>query len=437
MGREAFGASKEGWPVDLPDVRTRSLRRGSNLPHVADFNASVVLGAVRRAPEGIARTEISEQTGLTVQTVSNITRRLLSEGLLVEGGRVTGSPGKPRTLLRINAPGRFAIGMHVDPAVLTYVLLNLDGTVIAKSRVRNPSDISHEELVEVSSSEVESLISSSGIERSRITGLGIASPGPIDTRLGIVVDPPHLKGWKRVHLRQDLQEATGLPVILDKDVTAAAVAERWAGAATESADFLFLYLGTGLGMGMVINDIVVRGSSGNAGDIGHIITGQGTTVCTCGQRGCHGQAECVGVICSPVTLVSQAIERGIMAPSPSLPAGEALTRFPELCDLASRGSAEAKAILDHAALRLGESLSQVCNLMDPELVVVGGPAWTPAADHYLPRLRQSVQSQSVAGDIHQLRLVGTSIGDDVAAVGAGCLVLDSIYSARPDSLMVS
>jgi predicted NBD/HSP70 family sugar kinase len=147
-------------------------------------------------------------------------------------------------------------------------------------------------------------------------------------------------------------------VILDKDVTAAAVAERWAGAAAESADFLFLYLGTGLGMGMVINDIVVRGSSGNAGDIGHIITGQGTTVCTCGQRGCHGQAECVGVICSPVTLVSQAIERGIMAPSPSLPAGEALTRF-------------------------------------PELVVVGGPAWTPAADHYLPRLRQSVQSQSV------------------------------------------
>jgi predicted NBD/HSP70 family sugar kinase len=75
--------------------------------------------------------------------------------------------------------------------------------------------------------------------------------------------------------------------------------------------------------------------------------------------------------------------------------------------------------------------------MDPELVVVGGPAWTPAADHYLPRLRQSVQSQSVAGDIHQLRLVGTRIGDDVAAVGAGCLVLDSIYSARPDSLMVS
>lgn len=423
--------------MNLPATRARSLRRGSNLPQVADFNASVILGAVRRAREGIARTEISEQTGLTAQTVSNITRRLLSEELLIEGERVTGSPGKPRTLLRINASGRFAIGMHVDPAVLTYVLLNFDGTVIRQSRIYNPSDIRHEELVDLSRAEIESLISASGIERSRITGLGIASPGPIDTKLGIVVDPPHLKGWNRVHLRKELQDTTGLPVILDKDVTAAAVAERWAGAATESADFLFLYLGTGLGMGMVINDIVVRGFSGNAGDIGHIITGQGTSACSCGQRGCHGQVGCVGVICSPISLVSQAIERGIMAPSPSLPAGEALTRFPELCDLASQGSAEAKAILDYAAVRLGESLSQVCNLMDPELVVVGGPAWTPAADHYLTPLRQSLESQSVARDIHPLRLVGTSIGDDVAAVGAGCLVLDSIYSARPDSLMVS
>lgn len=422
--------------MTISNTHPVSLRRGSNLPHIADFNSSVVLGAVRRSPDGISRAELSAQTGLTAQTVSNITRRLLNEKLLTEGERVTGAPGKPRTLLRINSSGRHSIGMHIDPAVLTYVLLDLSGHVIAQTRIHNPTEITYDDLRRISTTTVERLSSTPGLDRSTIMGLGIASPGPIDLRHGTVVAPPHLKGWHSVNLRHDLEKSTGLPVVLDKDVTAAAIAERWAGAAAHSTNFLFLYLGTGLGVGMVINDMVVRGSSGNAGDIGHIITGTDARPCKCGQHGCGGQPGCVGAACRPHTLVSLAIERGLLQPTPTLPAGEALSRFPELCHLAREGSSEAAKILNDAAFQLGECLSQVCSLIDPELIVIGGPAWTPAADFYLPRLRESILTHSAAGDIHSTTLVGTAIGDDVAAVGAGCLVLDSIYSVRPDAMMV-
>ena len=100
------------------------------------------------------------------------------------------------------------------------------------------------------------------------------------------MDPPLLLGWDRVPLRDALAEATGLSTIVDKDVTSAAVAETWAGGPSGAGSFVFMYMGTGIGCGIVLNDEVVRGTSGNAGEIGHIIVDPGGAPCDCGMRGC-------------------------------------------------------------------------------------------------------------------------------------------------------
>ncbi len=417
--------------------RSASLRRGSNLPHVADFNATVILDAVRRSRTGISRSELGGLTGLTFQTVSNITRRLMDQGLLVEAGKESTGPGKPRTLLRLDASSRYAIGIHIDPAVLTYVLLDLGGDVVARVRQDLPGSIDPSRLIDTCAGTVADLVRGAGVDMRSVVGIGIASPGPVDVQRGIVVDPPHLAGWHRVHLRDDLATATGLPVTLDKDVIAAAVAERWAGAAADSSNFVFVYLGTGLGIGYVVDDIVVRGSSGNAGDVGHLITGQGDRVCHCGQRGCRGQAECLGVVCSPVTLTTEALAAGVIPPRPGDDDPISLARrFPEVCAAAAGHDERATAILDHSARRLAEAIDQMSDMLDPDLVVVGGTSWTPAEEHYLPLLREYVNSLFAMGDIHGVAIVGTAIGEDVAAVGAGCLVLDAAYSARPAALLV-
>ena len=113
------------------------MRRGTNLPRMGDFNQSVILDAVRRSSEGLSRVELVELIGLSPQAVSNITRRLLSEELIVEAGKSGSGPGKPRTILRINPSGRYAVGVHLDPALMTVVLMET-ARVVCTTRLTAP-----------------------------------------------------------------------------------------------------------------------------------------------------------------------------------------------------------------------------------------------------------------------------------------------------------
>ena len=99
----------------MTEIRTPSPRRGTNLPRMGDFNLTVILDAIRRAPGGLSRVELAQIVGLSPQTISNISRRLLDQHLIVEAGKEGTGPGKPRTMLRLNPAGMYAVGVHLDP----------------------------------------------------------------------------------------------------------------------------------------------------------------------------------------------------------------------------------------------------------------------------------------------------------------------------------
>ena len=105
---------------------------------MGDFNLTVILDAIRRSPAGLSRVELAQIVGLSPQTISNISRRLLDQSLIVEAGKEGTGPGKPRTMLRLNPAGMYAVGVHVDPAVLTFVLLDLVGDVVRHTRIPTP-----------------------------------------------------------------------------------------------------------------------------------------------------------------------------------------------------------------------------------------------------------------------------------------------------------
>ncbi|WIB13627.1 ROK family transcriptional regulator [Curtobacterium sp. MCPF17_052] len=250
-------------------------RRGANLPSLGGFNRTVVLDAVRRSPEGLSRVELAARTGLSPQTVSNVTRFLIDAGMIVESGTVVSGRGKPRTILRLEARSRFAIGVHVDPAVVTYVLLDLAGAVVAESTTSTPSAEDPDQVVRTMAAAVDGLVRRSGVAPDTVLGVGIASPGPIDAAAGVVLDPPFLPRWRDVALRDALGDATGYPVLLEKDVTAAAVGEMFLARESAARDFAFVYFGTGFGVGLVVDHEPVRGAGANAGDAGHIMVDQG------------------------------------------------------------------------------------------------------------------------------------------------------------------
>lgn len=407
-------------------------RRGTNLPRMGDFNRSVIFDAIRRAPEGRSRVELVEMTGLSTQTVSNIARRLLDDELIVEAGKTSAAGlGKPRTMLRLNPVGLYAAGVHIDPAVMTFVLLDLTGQVVAHARHRTPDASDPAHVMERIRDLVERLVADSGIARDKIVGLGLAAPGPIDQERGTIVDPPNLHGWHRVPLRDALEDATGLPVLVDKDVTAAAVAETWAGGASGAGSFVFLYLGTGIGAGLVVGDELVRGVSGNAGEIGHIVADPDGPVCSCGLRGC------IAVTITPQAMVEEAERLGVLrADAARESAPEIDAQFDRLCAAADAGNAVAAGILDLAADRTAHAVAVITNLLDVDRVVFGGPFWARLEARYLARVTPRLGEYSATAALRELEVVGTGVGEDVAAIGAASLVLERTFAPTANRLLL-
>ena len=398
---------------------------------MGDFNLTVILDAIRRSPAGLSRVELAQIVGLSPQTISNISRRLLDQDLIYEAGKEGTGPGKPRTMLRLKSSGMYAVGVHLDPAVTTFVVLDLVGAVVKHSRIKTPGGSDPGAVIDTIAAEIKQLISDSGVDPARIAGLGIASPGPIDLEEGTVVDPPLLLGWDRVPLRDALAAATGLSTIVDKDVTSAAVAETWAGGPSGAGSFVFMYMGTGIGCGIVLNDEVVRGTSGNAGEIGHIIVDPDGAPCDCGLRGC------VKSSCIPQVLVASAVEAGVLDGPVEAATGPAIQEsFAALCAAASAGDPKAEEIIDHSAVLVARAVSTVTNALDVDRVVFGGPFWTCLSQRYLERIPDLVRAGSATQKIHEIEVVGTGVGEDVGAIGAACLVLEHTLAPRSQRLLL-
>jgi predicted NBD/HSP70 family sugar kinase len=456
------------------------VRRGTNLDRVGGFNDSVVLDAIRRAEQLLSRVEIAAATGLSGQAISNITRRLLDAGLVREAGRQKSAGlGKPRTLLELEPTGQYAVGVHLDPAVVTVVVLDLTGHVVARRRAETevvatyatldhasisshksspdlpepassgphksspappaPASRSSREsspddpvaLIDGIAAMVEEVIAEANAPRQRVVGVGIAAPGPIDRERGAVVDPPNLTAWHRVPLRDALRDRTGLPVLLDKDVTAAASAEKWAGGPNGRGSFVFFYLGTGIGAGLVIGDEVVRGTSGNVGEIGHVIVDPDGPLCFCGRRGCVGETS------QPRYLVHQAVQAGVIAQGIDLDDRHAVAvAFATICAAAAEAPGAAREIVTALAGRIAKVVEDIANLLDLERVIFGGPHWDRLAPFFGDAVRETLRERFLVRSVHPFDVAGTALGADVGAVGAASLVLDHTFSPNPSVLLL-
>ncbi|MFC9559492.1 ROK family protein [Agromyces sp. NPDC056965] len=408
------------------------MRRGTNVHALGGFNQIVILDTIRRTRDGLSRVEIAEQTGLSAQTVSNVSRRLLDEGIIREAGQRILGVGKPRIILELDPTGGYAIGVHLDPAVITYVVLDLDGRVVAHHSTRTPSGVTPDRVILDMRDAIEAIIDEAGVDRARVLGVGIAAPGPLDLDRGVVLDPPLLEGWHGVALRDALAAATGLTVLLEKDVTAATVAELWTSSAHERDDFMFFYYGTGVGVGLAIAHEAVRGATSNAGDAGHIIVDPDGPLCSCGRRGCLGDAI------MPRRIVGRAISSGLIAaPGDRLDGREVDEGLARIAALAASGDADASTVLDEMADRVAVAVVTIANLLDLDTVVFGGPYWNRVSPRILGRISASVNSSDALVTTHPIAATVSTIGDDVAAVGAACLVLDDALSPRPSALLIS
>lgn len=404
-------------------------RRGSNLPRVADYNQTLILDLIRRS-QGISRVELVAETGLTSQTISNICRRLTDANLVYETGRVSGGAGAPRAIFEVNPSGLYAIGLHIDPARLTMVLLNLRGEIVRRLTAQTPDPPEPRRMLDEIELRLRELIEVSTVPIGRIAGIGVATPGPIDVVRGSVRDAPNLPGWEEVALRLEIEKRMGLPVVIEKDTTAAAVGELWSNVNAER-NFAFIYLGTGAGAGVVLDGEVRRGSSSNLGNIGHMSGDPDGPLCSCGGRGC------LVLTALPATLVATAAAARLIDPVDSRDARAVEKALAALCRVANDkpDSAEA-AIVDLAAHSYARVAGQLANALDLEAVVFGGPQWAalmPSLMRVVPPLMSSV---FLFRALHEVTVRGSAISDDVGAIGAASLAMWATTFDAPTQLFL-
>lgn len=410
------------------------MRRGTNLPRLGDFNQAVVLDAIRRRPGGVSRVELGTLTGLTPQTISNITRRLVEEGLVAQGPRDEPSRGKPRTPLLVVPTARLAVGVHIEATTTSAVVVGLAGEIAGVHHAPTPPQRDGAGTVEVVCELVErclAQIAAAGIDDEAVLGVGVAAPGPIDLASGQLLVPPQLGDWSDVPLRAELHRRTGRPVLLDKDVTAAVTAEHWLPTAP-AGDFLYVYIGTGFAAGAVLGGQVWRGATNNAGEI--VVRRDDTS-------GRPGQLDPTGL---PQRLVERAQSTGVLPPGVGAVSGAGVfDAYARLCALADESdglgddtgaAAAARRLIEESADHLAEAIATLGNFLDVDSVVLGGPAWPLVATRYLAVLPDLIARRLNARA--DMRVLSSALADHGAAFGAAALVLDHFLAPHPAGLLV-
>jgi glucokinase len=260
---------------------------------------------------------------------------------------------------------------------------------------------------------LDASLAKAGVERSRLRGLGIASPGAVDSVRGIVPDAPQLPGWRDVPLARLVEERVGVPVRLENDATAAALGEHRFGAGRGSRYMLYLTVSTGIGGGIIIDGEMYGGKSGAAGELGHVVIDMNGPPCGCGARGC------LEALASGTAIGKRGEDLAESGRSPILArlrreegrvTAEMMQRAAEKGDRASREA------FREAGRYLGVALASYVNIFDPEVIVIGGGV-AKAGDLLLEQARMEMQALAMVQPLRGVRLVVSELGEFVGALG--------------------
>lgn len=388
------------------DLKKANVARSNT---IRDINRQIVLNYVReRGP--ISRAEIAHETALQRSTVSLIVEELRVDGLIEEvSGESTG--GRPPILLSLRTADAVAIGVDVGTNRTMVATSDLAGRVLQEESFET-----HPDAEETTRRIIERANKLIRRNNGTIEGIGVSLPGLVDPEGSDMFVPTF--NWRDLPLAKDLNEATGLPVTMDNDANAAALAELWFGLPEirEVRDFILVLVEGGVGTGIVFDGQVYRGENGAAGEFGHMTIGQGAPVaCASGSR------ECWEAFASE----RSALARYKNLSSGSNGAGD--IDFGELIDLALRGDGAARTALQETAKYLGIGIANLIRGLAPEAVIVGGPivrAWPVIAED----IKTSVEATICRG-LPSTRIIASTLGPEPTLMGALSLVLASKFAS--------
>jgi predicted NBD/HSP70 family sugar kinase len=355
------------------------------------------------------RAELARLTGVSRATVSALIDELERAGVVEEHAapdetRPRGT-GRPPILLSLVPSAAFAVGLDFGHQHIRVAVCDLSGGLVIDDW--SPAEVDHApvESLDLAQELVRAALDRAGIDHDRLLGVGMGLAAPINKTTGELEADGILPGWHGIRPAAEMEARLGIPVELENDANAGALGEKMFGAGRGIDDVAYIRLSAGIGAGLILGGRPYHGVRGVAGEIGHVIARENGQICRCGNRGC------LETVASPVAIAATLPTRS----GTPIPVAELL----ELVQAGDRGARRAVADAGEA---VGRALATLVNVLNPELVVVGGDL-ASAGDVLLDPVRASINRYSVAPAADSVRVVAGTLGDRAEVLGAAALIL--------------
>ena len=353
------------------------------------------------------RAELAAASGLARSTIAAQLGQLLSDQLITEGGTAQSTGGRPATLIRFNEDAGVILAADLGATHGRLAICDFGATPLITEAYEMDIGAGPEAMLDHLEAAWLRLLGEVDKTTADVRGVGLGVPGPVEFAAGRAVHPPIMPGWDGYAVGADLAARYGVPALVDNDVNIMAIGER-SSMIDPPDNMVFVKVGTGIGSGLILGGAIHRGTTGTAGDIGHIQIASDETECRCGNVGCL-----------EATAGGAALARELAA------AGLEAHDARDVVQLVRSGEHVAIHAVRRAGRIIGEAMTSIVNLLNPALIVVGGDL-AGAGEQLLAGIREVIYQRSTALATHVLEIRPSQLGDHAGVVGAAMMALDRI-----------
>ncbi len=382
------------------------------LTWLRDRNRQRVMG-ILRMQGAISQADIARATGLSRTTVSTLVSELREAGLVADVDTKSGHErgGRPGVQLVLRDPSEVVVGIDFGHSHVGVAVADLRHNILAE-RV-DALDVNRlaQEALDLAAEMFSEVLGRIRVDRRNVVAAGIGIPGPVDRAHGTAGSATILPGWVGLRIASEMQERLGVPVQIENDANLGALAELTWGAGKDCSNFAYIKAATGIGAGIVIDGRLLRGATGTAGEIGHTTLDERGPICYCGNRGC------LETVASGPAIVQ------LVGPI----AGETLT-LARVVELAAAGDLRCRRAVADAGREIGVAVAGLCNLINPERVIVGG-LLSRAGEVVLVPMRESIRRHAVQAAAATVEVTTAVFVEREELLGAVALALLSTREA--------
>ncbi len=369
-----------------------------------EANRARVIESLKRHGR-LTQVELAGSTGLSPATVSNIVKELTASGLLHTS--FTSRSGRRATLVSLARQVGLVAGVHFSSRHLRIAIADATRTTVTQTTLPLPLDHRHDAELDRLSLLLGDMMESLGGSVTDLLAVGLALPAPIDPRTGMVSTPGLLRGWEGVDVAESLTSRIGRPVHVDSEANLGGLAEAREGAGRASRSSVFIRIGHTISAGIIVGGDLFRGVNGKAGQIGHVTLDENGPICRCSNRGC---------------LETYAAGPALLS---LFPPGEGMQRLGDLLQAAESGDGSSRRVIADAGRHIGVAAASLCNLFDPELIIVGGELGL-AGELLMAPMRHSLERTALASADGLPEIVEASFGEWAETRGAIATALDQV-----------